>query len=136
MYTEINAALQSVKVLSDWLSANKSLKNYNELATVEYDLREKLMSSLDKQKALIDRISDLEKEISEHNDFIRKVERYTLHELKSGMLVYALKEIAANDEPMHYVCNNCMDNGKLSKLQPLFNGKRFVCQTCKMQVMV
>lgn len=137
MYTEINAALQSVKVISDWLNANRSLKNYNELliAVTEVNSKllsaqEKLSSCFDKQKSLSERVADLEKEIAEYKNFNEEIGRYKLHELKSGMLVYALQPEHANGDPMHYLCNNCVENGKLSKFQSV-NGKYLFCQTCK-----
>ncbi|BBL75465.1 hypothetical protein [Methylomagnum ishizawai] len=143
MYTEINAALQSAKVISEWLAANKSLRNYNELESAIADITSKLVSSnqalvssLEKQKALSDRISALEKYIADIDDFQRQIERYTLHTLATGALVYILKPGMENNEPPHYLCNNCVENKKLSKLQPMPIPLFMICQRCQEKVWI
>jgi len=134
---DIKAALESIKIISDLLKANKSVTNHNEMIRAVSVANEKLISAneiilscYEKQKALTHRVADLEKEIAEHNNFERQSESYVLHELESGMLAYALKPGMTNGEPAHYLCNNCMENRKLSKPQPVNVGIKILAYTC------
>ncbi|MDR4513643.1 hypothetical protein [Nitrosomonas sp.] len=144
MISDLKAALEAIKIISDLLKANKSISNRNELDSAVYVVNEKLIlanemifSCHEKQKALTDRIANLEKNLAEYDDFERQVSRYILHEFESGMFAYALKPGMANGEPMHYLCNNCMENRKLSKLQPVKVGSKifaYVCHCCKSNI--
>lgn len=142
MVSEINAAIQSVKVLSDLLRAAHSLSNYNEFVTAIYEVSAKLMAvtsvalaSQEKQATLTNRIGELEKEIVELKNWDRERERYQLATVTRGIFAYRVKPGMESDEPPHELCANCFDQGKKSILQceqPISIGPRFyVCPRCK-----
>lgn len=137
MIADLKAALESIRIISDLVTANKSISNRNELDNAVSVVNEKLIlanemifSCHEKQKALTDRIADLEEILAEYDNFERQALRYILNEFESGMLAYALKPGMENGEPMHYLCNNCMENRKLSKLQPVKVGSKIFAYTC------
>jgi hypothetical protein len=142
MITEINAAIQGTKVLKDFIGSHKELANYNELSSAVAEVNSKLIdaqhSILDYQasnKALIEKIAELEEKLSGKEKFDREISRYILHKLKSGMLVYRIKpEHEEMGEP-HYICTQCANNGKISLFQMVLNGTRLVCDSCKKNVM-
>jgi cell division protein FtsB len=142
MLTDINAGLQSVKVLSDLLSANKSLKNYNELAAAVYEVNSKLSAAHDiisklreRNDFLEKRTAEMEEKLSNKEKFDREIARYALHELKSGMFVNKIKpEHEAIGEP-HYICTDCARNGEISFYQPVLNGTKLICDSCKKVVL-
>jgi hypothetical protein len=135
--SDLKIALESIKIISDILKSNKSIANHNEINTAVSVVNEKLILANEmiffcheKQKTLTNRVADLEKILAEHDNFERQALRYILHEFKSGMLAYALKPGMENGEPVHYLCNNCMENRKLSKLQPVKVGIKILAYTC------
>jgi predicted nuclease with TOPRIM domain len=155
MLTDVNAALQSIRVVSDWLKANKSLKNYNELESAMADVNVKLHAAynqidaardkLESEKnrlaicqeecsSLNQKIMDLTKELDDLRKSRAKDEKYQLHRFNSGAFTYALKPEFTNDEPMHYLCASCYREGVHAILNSFFNGKRFVCERCKVNV--
>lgn len=145
MYTEINAALQSLKVISDWVKANKSLSNYNELVAAVSEVSAKLMraneiaiSSQEKQMLLTQRISELEQEIAElkHRECEKQIHK--LHEFPTGTRAFAPEPSVQGAEPPYYLCENCMNKGQHSRLQPtgFHNAKAFFlsCHNCKLLI--
>ncbi len=142
MYTEINAALQSVKVISDWLNANKSLKNYNEISAAVYEVYEKLNSAqitistlLDENKSLKQQITEMREKHTNDESFNREISRYELMRLDSGMYVYKIKPEHENEKYPTYLCTECARNRKISFFNLLLNGTRLVCDSCKKNVM-
>lgn len=141
MIPEINAAIQSAKVLKDFISAHKELMSYNDLSSAVAEVNSKLIdaqhSVLSYQvshKALTDRITELEEKLSSKEKFDREISRYKLHKLKSGMLVYIIKPEHEEIGEPHYICTDCTSNGHISLFQPVLNGTRLVCDSCKKNV--
>ncbi|SDY92486.1 hypothetical protein [Nitrosomonas sp. Nm33] len=145
MFTEVSAGLQSLKLISDFLEANRSLKNYNELESAIADVyaklhtaNEKLASAneliLDLQQrnsSLQAKIDDLEREKLGKSEFETEIRKYQKHTFPTGMIAYAIKqEYADSVDDYDYVCKQCADNGKLSKLQPTLIRKIIVCPNC------
>jgi hypothetical protein len=138
MYLEIAAAIQSARSLAELVKATHSLSNYNELVAAVSEVNAKLMdatavalASQEKQAALASRVSELENELMKFKDTQCRIDRYALHELPTGQLVYALKPGMEQGEPMHYACTACVDKGVISKLQPVHAKRRLWCAQCK-----
>jgi len=98
MYAEINAAVQSAKALFEVVKANKGLAEYNEIVAAVSEVNTKLMSatgvalaSQEKQMALTNRVSELEKEIVKLKNWEREAERYQLTETCAGVFNLAVK---------------------------------------------
>lgn len=141
MIPEINAAIQSAKVLKDFISSHKELIRYNDLSSAVAEVNSKLIdaqhSILSYQishKALIDRITELEEKLSSKEKFDREISRYKLHKLKSGMLVYIIKPEHEEIGEPHYICTDCARKGHISLFQSILNGTRLVCDNCKKNV--
>lgn len=143
MYVEINAALQSMKVIGDWIRANKSLSNYNELVSAVSEVNSKLMraneialASQEKQAFLADRVRELEKKIMELENRESEANKYELHEFPTGTCVFKLKPEMQNGEPTYYLCEACMSKSQISRMQPdgFRDGKSFFlrCHNCNL----
>ena len=65
MFTEANAGLQSLKVISDFLKANKSLRNYNEIVVAVSEVSSKLESAYSMINQLRDENSSLINHLAE-----------------------------------------------------------------------
>lgn len=145
MYTEINAALQSLKVISDWITANKSLSNYNELVAAVSEVSTKLMrandsaiASQEKQAFLAQRVSELEKEIAGLKNRECEKQKYKLHEFPAGTRAFVPEPSMQSGEPLHYVCENCMDKSQISRMQPegFRDGKAFFLKCHKGNLLI
>lgn len=145
MYTEINAALQSLKVINDWVRSNKSLANYNELVAAVSEVSAKLMraneiaiTSQEKQMLLTQRISDLEKEIAELKNRECGKQKYSLHEFPTGVRAFTPEPNMQVTEPIYYLCENCMGKNQISRMQPdgFRDGKAFFlrCHSCNLLI--
>jgi hypothetical protein len=85
MYTEISAAIQSAKALSELLKAAHGLANYNDFVTAIYEINAKLMeatavalASQEKESSLANRVAELENELRELKNFESESQRYQL----------------------------------------------------------
>lgn len=137
MFMEINAAVQSLRVLTDLVKANQTLRNFNELVAAVYEVNAKLLAvqsvaleSQEKQAALTNCISELEKEIGELKNWNREAERYQLTEIAPGMVAYRLKAGMENNEPPHQLCANCFAKKEKSFLQSEPPGVRHTTHRC------
>lgn len=94
------------------------------------DLQQKLFASSEAERAAKDEARQLREQISELLRKSEERERYELAKLHINTYVYRLRADAQNGQPMHYLCQPCMDNsGKKSVLQ---GGKTSVrCPECK-----
>lgn len=105
------------------------------------EVNSKLISAQDlvlsyqiRNKALSERITELEEKFSNKEEFNREITKYRLHKLKSGMLVYKIKPEHEEIGEPHYICTDCASNEKISLFQSALNGTRLVCDSCKKNV--
>jgi transcriptional regulator with GAF, ATPase, and Fis domain len=136
MYAEITAAIQSVKTVAELAKTATALSNYNELIAAVSEVNSKLMdatavalASQERQSELLNRVADLERELNTVRQRQTLADRYSLHQFPSAGLVYKLKESAGSDEPMHYACPKCADEGGHSKLQ-IWGKTKLQCPKC------
>lgn len=86
------------------------------------------------QLTLLERIRELEAQVTKLKARNAQKQRYVLQEPVRGKFVYALKENRCGPEPMHWVCTACYDDGHKSIIQ-LTNatgeGDHYRCPRCK-----
>jgi hypothetical protein len=100
------------------------------------------ISALADQASALDRIRELEKEVSDLKAWGAEREKYQLMEIsehaQGSALVYALKDQAGSTEPKHYLCANCYQDGRKSILQEEVQSPGHVrilyCQRCGAEV--
>jgi hypothetical protein len=68
--------------------------------------------------ALLQRIGELEKEVTALKAWDAEKQRYQLADVGLGSLAYILKPDAQGAEPSHCICANCCNRQKKSVLQP------------------
>lgn len=69
-----------------------------------------------KQRALLETIEELKDQIRAMEAWDSEKQRYQLARPWMGAVVYALKKSASNNEPPHWICTNCYNDGKKSLL--------------------
>lgn len=98
------------------------------------ELQEKILGAQAAQAALVERIGDLEKEVTRLKAWDAEKQRYKLDQLRPGVVAYSPKEELANGEPPHQLCAACYDAGFKSFLkQETWNPGRcnvMVCHGC------
>jgi Zn finger protein HypA/HybF involved in hydrogenase expression len=117
MAIELMAGLGIFKSLYD---SAKALKDIND-ATIRngaiIELQEKILAAREAQTTLLERISELEKEVTNFKTWAAEKEKYEVKVFSPGSIVYALKAQIQGAEPTHYICANCYEDGKKSFLQ-------------------
>jgi hypothetical protein len=92
------------------------------------------------QFAALDRVRELEKEVTELKAWDVEKSRYELKEVGPGAFARAVKPDARGSDPMHYICPTCYERGKKTPLQALSlveqrrGGDIRTCSTCKTAV--
>ncbi len=137
MASEFIAGLSLFKTAFD---IAKGLKDIND-ATIRngaiIELQEMILSAQQSQSTLIERISELEKEMARLKDWETQKQRYELKHIppSTKVLAYELKPDMAGGEPPHWICTTCYENGKKGILQPETRnpGRCYVmvCHLCK-----
>lgn len=141
MYQEINSVVQSLRVIGDWIRANKGLANYNELAAAVSEVNAKLMqatavalASQEKQALLSERVRELEQQLANIENWEGEMQRYALFQFPTGTFAYALKPGREQGEPHHYLCAACLDKRQISKMQPISGGVTLLCHACDLRI--
>lgn len=86
-----------------------------------------------KQLELVNLVAEAQRQTDALETRGADLARYTLHQFPSGAIVYALRADQAQGEPVHYLCQPCIDDGKKSVLQPYgaIAGQALECPRCK-----
>lgn len=117
MAAELITGLGVFKTLMDMA---KGLKGIND-ATVRngaiVELQEKILAAQEQQAALVQRVRDLEKQVTEFEAWDREKERYELTDFGCGTFAYVLKPSMANGETPHRICAHCYQQRRKSILQ-------------------
>jgi len=104
----------------DSLSLNRSRDVQGkviELQSIILSAQSSALAAKSEQSAMIQRISDLEKEIARVKAWEETKQRYELHQPVRGTFVYALKDQSDATEPPHWICAHCYEDGRRSILQ-------------------
>lgn len=94
------------------------------------DLLDQLVTLRLQQLDMIDCLARLQEEARMADELRKERARYELFRTPAGNYVLQVKFGMANDEPHHYACPNCFEDGKRSILQE-FNTYFLKCQRCK-----
>jgi|ERR1700682_3664721 hypothetical protein len=131
--TETIAGLSAIKTAFDM---TKALKDINDAAirnAAVIELQEKILSARDAQTALLDRISNLKKEVASFEKWEAEKEEYELKEIFTRTFAYSIKESARGARPPHLICANCYEGRKKSILQRA-DAAHLICPECKTRI--
>jgi hypothetical protein len=113
---EIYMGLGAIKSAFDIAKGLKDIDDATRRNAAVIELQEKILVAQEAQSTLINRISELEKEMARFETWEAEKQRYQLQNLPPGMFVYTLKPAMAGGEPPHRICEKCYQNGKKSLL--------------------
>lgn len=112
-----------------------------ELQTVILAAQSAALAANVSQFALLDRVRELEKEITDMKAWDAEKQKYELKEISAGVFAYVLKCETEPCGPQHWLCTTCYQYGRKSFLQFRSIPKTgrediFGCDGCKSQVLV
>ncbi len=97
------------------------------------------MAAQSDQFALLNRVRELEEEMTRMKKWDAESERYELKNIYTGAVAYVLKPDAQGSESPHWLCANCFENKKKSYLQqamPMQRNMIYKCIACGNMVSV
>lgn len=71
------------------------------------------------QQAMVDQIRELKEQLRKIETWETTKKRYKLYQFGRGHFAFAVKKEAQGDEPFHYLCAACYNNGKASILDAI-----------------
>jgi polyhydroxyalkanoate synthesis regulator phasin len=113
----LKAAGEITKLIIASRDANVVREKVIELQAQIFAAQQNALMAQSDQFTLLQRVSELEKQIADLEAWNTEKQRYELKRLRSGGLVYSLKADASGSEPPHEICAACYQRGKKSILQ-------------------
>ena len=107
MVAEVFAGIGALKTAFDLAKGLKDIDDATRRNAAVIELQEKILSAQQSQSALIETVSDLEKEVTALKTWEADKARYELKALAPSVVAYALKDSMSNGEPPHDLCANC-----------------------------
>ncbi|MGX9524320.1 hypothetical protein ACXHWJ_08465 [Alcaligenes nematophilus] len=92
-------------------------------------LQEKNSALLQDKHTLANEKRDLEIQLLELQQQMNKLSNYERIRTPAGAVVYIDKETEGPNQEAVYACPNCMDQGQVSTLQPIYKGSQLHCHT-------
>jgi hypothetical protein len=113
----LNAAVNITKAMIDLRDWSTVQSKVIELQRTILEAQGGMFAANEERSALIQRVRDLEKEVTELKAWNTEKENYELKSVYIGAFAYLPKPNLANAEPPHWLCATCYQNGKKSLLQ-------------------
>ena len=136
MLAEIASALGAIKTGSDIArevasapSLDDARQRTSELFGAMAEIQHRLAAMQLAYVSLLEERDALARELEEHRQARLERERYMLHALPQGGLVYRFRASRQSGGVPHDLCVHCYEGGVRSILQP--NGSHLVCPICK-----
>ena len=114
MIGEIYAGLTSVKAAFDIAKGLKDIHDATLRNTAVIELQEKILAAQVEQASLIERIRELENQVTDFETWETEKQKYKLYNLGWTAYAYMLKPEARSGEPPHHVCANCFNKRQIS----------------------
>ncbi|MCK1402767.1 hypothetical protein IVB45_23000 [Bradyrhizobium sp. 4] len=130
---ETISGLGALKTALDMTRALKDINDATIRNSVAIDLQEKILSAREAQTALLERISELEKQVAQFEKWDAEKENYQLTAIYADTLAYARKSDAIGAVPLHYICANCYEDRKKRILQRA-DAAHLMCPDCKIRL--
>ncbi len=136
----LQGAITGLKTAADIAQGLVGLKVGTEVNAKAIELQQAILSAQSsalaaqsEQFTMLQRIRDLEGEVTRVRAWKEIEQRYELKEITPGFLAYAMKQEGSRPEPFHWICPSCYQHQKKSLLQKRGNeyGGNWECHECK-----
>jgi transcriptional regulator with GAF, ATPase, and Fis domain len=145
-FAEITAIIGGIKSITEIAKGLKSAYDSHTVMQAQADILEKLtnlqMDALalqEKASSLINEKDELQKKVTEFEQWKETEADYELKEITTGKFVYAFKETGKSQKPSHWLCTNCYGQRKKSILQASYHGEfdaTYFCPNCNLQMIL
>lgn len=115
--TSLNTLVNMTKAMKDVHDATLFDSKVFELQRAILETQQSVFAANEERTALIQSVSDLEKEIARMKTWETEKQRYELEDFGIGSVCYVVKEEMRGREPSHRICANCYSADKKSFLQ-------------------
>lgn len=140
MAVEIVAGFGLFKSMLDIVKGLKDISDAVARNAIAIELQEKILAAQEQQSALIERIRELEKEVTSFETWEAEKQKYDLEKIGQGQFARALKPVVEPRGEKHYVCANCFEQKQISVLQPEFRpvgrARVLVCFRCGAEIYI
>ncbi len=130
---EIMSGLGGLKAAFDLARGLKDIDDAARRNAAVIELQEKILTAQQAQSALLERVSELEKQVVGFEQWEGEKEKYELKEIYPHSFAYMIKETARGTEPSHLICAACYQARKKSILQQS-SGICLTCPECKTEI--
>jgi vacuolar-type H+-ATPase subunit I/STV1 len=135
----LNAAINIVKAMKDLRDWSVVQSKVIELQSIILDAQSSIFTANQERSTLIERISQLEKELASAKAWEAEKQRYELTDVGTNNFAYALKQSVRGGEPAHYLCANCYQQDKKSILHHMKTasmGDLLTCSLCNAKMLI
>ena len=139
MVSEVITGLSAIKTAFDLAKGLKDIDDATRRNAAVIELQEKILTAQTTQSELLERVSELEKEVTKLKTWDADKQRYELVALAPNVVAYAVKEAMRGSEPQHYLCANCYNQGNKSYLMQHLRGShvdKFKCNSCSEEISI
>jgi hypothetical protein len=133
MAAEVLMGIGALKSAFDLTKGLKDIDDRVRLNDARMELQEKILEAQQAQATLLERIGDLEKQITSFEKWEAEKENYQLVSIFAETLAYARKPSADGSIPPHYICANCYEDRKKRILQRA-DAAHVACPDCKVRL--
>jgi hypothetical protein len=133
----IDGLTKSLRAAAETTKAMKDVGDANLIQTKIYELTREIMSAQScalaaqsEQFDLLQSKRDLEEEIVRLKAWNTEKYRYELKSVGPGSVAYIVKESMRGNEPIHWICANCFQNGKKRFLNESHSDLHHVYHKC------
>ena len=135
----LNAAINIVKAMKDLRDWSVVQSKVIELQSIILDAQSSIFAVNQERSTLVERISQLEKELASAKAWEAEKQRYELADVGVNNFAYALKPAMRGSEPPHYLCANCYQQDKKSILHHMDTasmGDLLTCSSCNAKMLI
>ena len=112
MVAEIYGGISAFKAMFDLAKGLKDISDATIRNGAIIELQEKILSAREAQSAALERIGELEKQVTNFETWEAEKQNYELKAVARGALAYMLKPNARGTKPPHWLCTHCFGNQK------------------------
>ncbi len=134
LMVEVTAAISALTAAVQLFRAGAATKKDFDIASATSDMLSRIieiqtahMALIQANGALADAKRELENEIVQLRQKSDRLTQYERIHTPVGSVVFVDKATANSVDGAVYACSACMDDGKISTLQPIHGGKMLVC---------
>lgn len=139
LITGIKTTIDNVQKLKSSYDAATIMEAQSDILEQLFAIRMDALTLQEHHLAIIHEKEELIKKLMQFEQWEKTKTKYELKEIRTGRFAYAPKESQQSEEPCHWLCTQCWEDGKKSILQETqsdYNTIDYVCPRCKLRLYV